>query len=201
MGNMISKFLNAKHWQLFLLIVGLPLITQIILVVAMMTNIANADNPDPSLIFTYMQILPLLMIVFMGLQFGWFWSMAIGLQSKVPENVKMKVKKFKIFFFIPLIYLVALSILMSIFFYGFSVEGTELDLRLIPFLMLFIMPLHLFSMFCILYSIYFVAKTFKTVELQRAVNFSDFVGEFFMVWFYPIGIWFIQPKVNVIVEK
>ena len=201
MGNMISKFLNAKHWQLFLLIFGLPLITQIILVVAMMTNIANADNPDPALIFTYMQILPLLMIVFMGLQFGWFWSMAIGLQSKVPENVKMKVKKFKIFFFIPLIYLVALSILMSIFFYGFSVEGTELDLRLIPFLMLFIMPLHLFSMFCILYSIYFVAKTFKTVELQRAVNFSDFVGEFFMVWFYPIGIWFIQPKVNVIVEK
>ena len=59
-----------------------------------------------------------------------------------------------------------------------------------------IVPVHLFAMFCIFYSLYFVAKTFKTVELQRTVTFSDFAGEFFLLWFYPIGIWIIQPKIN-----
>ena len=55
---------------------------------------------------------------------------------------------------------------------------------------------HILSMFGIFYSLYFVAKTFKTVELQREVTFSDFAGEFFMIWFFPIGIWVIQPKIN-----
>ena len=64
-----------------------------------------------------------------------------------------------------------------------------------------IVPLHLFSMFCIFYSLYFVAKTFKTVELQRQVSFSDFAGEFFMIWFYPIGIWIVQPKINKMIEE
>ena len=49
--------------------------------------------------------------------------------------------------------------------------------------------------------VYFVAKTYKTVELQRQVSFSDFAGEFFMIWFYPIGIWIIQPKLNKIIEN
>jgi len=64
-----------------------------------------------------------------------------------------------------------------------------------------IIPFHLFSMFCIFYCLYFVAKVFKTVELQRKVTFSDFAGEFFMIWFYPIGIWIVQPKINKMIEK
>jgi putative effector of murein hydrolase LrgA (UPF0299 family) len=65
----------------------------------------------------------------------------------------------------------------------------------------FIIPIHLFAMFCIFYSLYFVAKTIKTVELQRAVTFSDFVLEFFLIWFYPIGIWIIQPQINKMIEE
>lgn len=40
------------------------------------------------------------------------------------------------------------------------------------------------------------AKTIKTVELQKKVTFSDFAGEFFLLWFSPIGIWILQPKIN-----
>jgi hypothetical protein len=45
----------------------------------------------------------------MAIFFGWFWSVAIGLQEKVPENITMKVKKFKIFFFIPMVYILCLN--------------------------------------------------------------------------------------------
>lgn len=68
-------------------------------------------------------------------------------------------------------------------------------------MMAIIVPLHLFSMFCIFYCLYFVAKTIKTAELQRETAFSDFVGEFFLIWFFPIGIWFIQPRVNQLAER
>jgi bacteriorhodopsin len=63
-----------------------------------------------------------------------------------------------------------------------------------------VVPLHLFSMFYIFYTLYFAAKTVKTVELQREVTFSDFAGEFFLIWFYPVGVWIIQPKVNKMIE-
>jgi putative effector of murein hydrolase LrgA (UPF0299 family) len=59
-----------------------------------------------------------------------------------------------------------------------------------------VIPLHLFSMFCMFYQLYFVSKTIKTAELKRKVTFSDYLGEFFMIWFFPIGIWIIQPKIN-----
>jgi hypothetical protein len=55
-------------------------------------------------------------------------------------------------------------------------------------------------MFGFLYSFYFVAKTFKTVELQREVAFSDFVGEFFLLLLFPIGVWIIQPKINKMID-
>jgi hypothetical protein len=28
------------------------------------------------------------------------------------------------------------------------------------------------------------------------VKFKDFVGEFFLVWFFPIGVWILQPTIN-----
>lgn len=196
---MIEKFLKAKHWQLFLLTFGIPIILQILMTVIMFVSI-NSGNGDDSFLLT-MIFFPIVMIVFIGTQFGWFWSVAIGLQSKVPENVKMKVKKFKLLFFIPLIYIITISIFISFLTIGMTESGEAQSAGLLPGLLILIIPLHLFSMFCIFYSIYFVAKTFKTVELQREVNFSDFAGEFFMIWFYPIGIWLIQPKINKMIDN
>ena len=37
-------------------------------------------------------------------------------------------------------------------------------------------------------------------ELQKEATFNDFVGEFFLIWFYPIGIWFVQPEINKVHE-
>ena len=198
---MTKKFLKAKHWQLFLLTFGIPMIFQFVIIGTMFSNVGNANNTDPTFMFSYMKFFPIIMIIFMGVFFGWFWSVAVGLQSKVPEDVKMKVKKFKIFFFIPIAYMLFITLFMGIQMNGLMTNGTEPSVGLIGGLVAVIVPLHLFSMFCIFYSLYFVAKTFKTVELQREVNFSDFAGEFFMIWFYPIGIWIVQPKINKMIEK
>ncbi len=189
---MINKFLKAKHWQLFSLIIGIPLVFQLMIMMAMFSSILSGGHPDSTILFSYMRLFPLMMILFIGVLFGWFWSIAVGLQYKVPEGVKMNVGRFKIFFFSPLIY-----IFLFLFFFMIAITGHFFS----PSMFAVILPLHIYSIFCIFYMLFFVAKTFKTVELQREVTFSDFAGEFFMIWFYPIGIWIIQPKVNKMVEE
>jgi hypothetical protein len=189
---MIEKFLKAKHWQIFMITFGLPIILEIIAMPFMIIG----NNP-----MVIMKIMPIMMVFFIGGFFGWFWAIATGLQNKVPTGVKMKVKKFKLFFFIPLIYIILIFGFMGFAFGGILENGQQPSGGMIGGLVGIIVPLHLFSMFCIFYCLYFVSKTFKTVELQREVTFSDFAGEFFMIWFFPIGVWIVQPKINKMIEN
>jgi hypothetical protein len=196
---MTDLFLKAKHWQIFLLLFVLPIFFQFILMGTMMSGIIIGREPDPATVFQFFRYFPVLMIIYMVFHFGWQWSIAIGLQKKVPAEVSMKVNKFKIFFFIPLVYILLFTSFISYTVSGFMFSDPEPNIAFFgAFFIIF--PLHLFAMFSIFYVIYFVAKTYKTVELQRAVKFSDFAGEFFLVWFYPVGVWIIQPKINKMIE-
>ena len=198
---MTDRFLNAKHWQLFLLTFGIPMIIQFVMMGSLISSFTTQTNPDPTMLVNYMRFFPVIMIVFMAVLFGWFWSVAIGLQKKVPQNVTMKVKTFKVFFFIPMIYSLIFMIFFNVSMNELFGANTGPSIGLIGGLFAVIFPLHLFAMFCIFYTLYFVAKTFKTVELQREVNFSDFAGEFFLIWFFPIGIWIVQPKINKMIKE
>lgn len=192
---MINKFLNAKHWQLFTLIFGIPFLFQIIVMILMFINIQSNGNPDPTGMFIIFKFFPIIMLLYMGLLFGWFWSIGVGLQKYIPTEIKMEVKKFKIFFFIPLIYILFILIALETAFYGISSGSNDVG-GVVGKMLIFIVPMHLFSMFCMFYLLYFTSKAIKTTELKRTVSFSDFIGEFFMIWFFPIGIWYIQPRVN-----
>ncbi len=198
---MTEKFLKAKHWQLFLLTFGIPMIFQFVMMGTMFAKFVSGNNPDPLFMFSYIKFFPLIMILFIGVFFGWFWSIVIGLQKVIPAEAQMKLKRFKIFFFIPLVYILFLSIYIGVAMSGFPDSFYFTNPGLIGGMMALIFPLHLFSMFCIFHSLYFVAKAFKTAELKRKVSFSDFAGEFFLIWFYPIGIWIVQPKINKMIEE
>lgn len=197
---MTDLFLKAKHWQLFLLTFGVPVVFQFGMMAIIMVTIAVQADPDPNIMFAYMRFFPLIMMLFVAILYGWYWSVAIGLQKKVPENVPMKVKKFKVFFFIPVIYIVVFLGFFTIVLNRLFTDNPEPDIVFLGGLIFVIFPLNLFAMFCVFYCLYFIAKTFKTVELQREVKFGDFVGEFLLIWFFPIGIWFIQPKINKMIE-
>ena len=90
---------------------------------------------------------------------------------------------------------------MYFMFNNVSTTIEPLNMRLFGLIFGLIVPIHLFSMFCIFYCLYFNAKALKAVEWQRPVTFGDFAGEFFLLWFYPIGVWIIQPRVNKLFEK
>jgi len=133
-------------------------------------------------------------LLFLGAVLGWLYSVAVGMQKMVPVTVKMKVTMFKVFFFIPIIYIILILIFMDFFSKSFG------DPFFGPYSSIFV-PLHLLSMFCMFYCLYFVAKTIKTVELQRSVTFSEFAKEFFLAWFFPFGIWILQPRINKMIKQ
>ncbi len=181
----MKQLLHLKHWQLFLLIIGFPIILEFVFMGAILSQ-------NLSLIGI---AFPIIMILVVGLFFGWFYTLGVNLHKKLPDTVQMNLSKFKLFLVIPVVYMVFLFI----FFFGaFSKAadngGTATGLN--NDLILLIFPLHLFCMFCIFYCLYFNAKALKAVEWQRPVTFSDFAGEFFLLWFFPFGVWILQPRIN-----
>lgn len=178
----MSFLLRLKHWQLFLLVIGIPFVLQII----SLTTIIVAQDPA-----IFLKVFPVLMIFFMGTMFGWFYALGTNLHKKLPNTVNMNLTRFKIFLFFPVVYMLFIFIILfGVFSNMTSNEGPPL------WPMALILPLHFFSMFCIFYCLYFNAKSLKSVELQREVTFNDYAGEFFLLWFFPIGIWILQPRIN-----
>lgn len=202
---MIEKFLRAKHWQLFILILGIPLIFQLYLMNSIFSEITTGETEDLTFILDFMKYYPIVMTIVIGTLFGWMWSISMGLQSKIPVEIRPETKLFKIFFFVPMVYLIGLAYLMSTFFRSFmELASTNTPPDIDPSIFniaSFVVPLHLFSIFCIFYCFYFTAKTFKTAELQKELSFGDFVGEFFLIWFSPVGVWILQPKLNQMADE
>lgn len=187
---MTEKFLRAKHWQVFIVIFIIPYSLQFLAM-----TITNNDQ-EKMMYFTPFIIL----VFFLGL-FGWFWSIATGLKEKIPPGVKMKIKKFKIFLLIPMIYIPIAFKLFDFVFDSLEKSNGEPNGLMMGISFAIIFPLHILSIFGILYSFYYVAKTYKTSELQREVSFSDFAGDFFLLLFFPIGVWIIQPNINKMTSK
>jgi hypothetical protein len=176
------KFLTLKNWQLFGLLVGLPMIFPFFAIVIYISK--------PST-FILAGMIPVIMLLVMGCFLSWFYALGTNLHKKLPVTAKMSLTRFKIFLFIPIGYILLFCAFMLTMFYNVS-NGVSPN----PAIFSLIVPFHLFSMFCIFYCLYFNAKALKSVELQRPVSFSDFAGEFFLIWFFPIGVWIIQPRIN-----
>ena len=47
---------------------------------------------------------------------------------------------------------------------------------------------------------FFPGKTLKTLELGKEATFGQYFSYFLLMIFWPIGIWFIQPKLNKIIK-
>lgn len=200
---MISTILKAKHWQLFILIYGLPFLVYLYMVYQIFSNIQQLETgePDFNTIFGSIKYLMGFAFISMIIYWTWYWSVGVGLQHKIPAEVKTSSNLFKVFLLFPAIYLVIASLFALSVINQVSTFGPETEPSINPMILMFIIPFHLFSIFCIFYCIYHVAKTIKTVELQRKVSFNDFLAEFFLVWFFPIGVWILQPTINKLAEK
>jgi hypothetical protein len=187
---MVEKFLKAKHWQIFIAIFIIPYSLRLLAMA-----ITNNDQEK------IMDFTPIIILVFFLGVFGWLWSIATGLKEKIPTGINMKIKKFKLFLLIPIFYTPVVFNIFDLVFDSVEKSNGEPNGLIIGISFAIIFPLHILSIFGLFYSFYFAAKTYKTVELQREVSFSDFAGDFFLLLFFPIGVWIIQPNINKMITK
>jgi hypothetical protein len=208
---MIEKFLKARHWQIFLLVVGIPLIAQMVVFAFMMSQILQLQpSSDPAANFFTSGIITSYTLVFVVgmlaalINYLWMYSVGVGLKKYLPEGVHSRTNFFVFCLVFPVIFfilfaLIQVNTMFSMLGADLQAAPETLPMNLFGYLVLLI-PLQLFALFCAIYALRFVAKITKSVELKRRARFSDYIGYFFLVWLYPIGIWIIQPKINAIVE-
>jgi len=187
-------FLRLKHWQLFILNFGIPMVLMMVIMINLFSKMIVTQQPDPTIVFSVFRFFPLIYLFSFGTLFCWYWAVNNRMQSLIPAALKMKINLFRVFVIIPAVYFIVIMIgLQFLFTSGFPNANNPAPF-MIGFMIIF--PLHLFSMFCMFYCIYFTAKSIKTAELQREVTFSDYMAEFFLIWFFFVGVWILQPRVN-----
>lgn len=166
-------FLRAKHWQLFLLFA--------ILFAGQMATMAWASlNPTEGfggVGLRFWIVEGLFLLCFMA----WFWSLGSFLDSLIPSALKLNMGFFRFALIYPIVY---------VFIFASFIQNPVLSRVAI------ILPLHLFAMACVFYSLYFVSKSFVLAETGKSASFYDYAGPFFLIWFFPIGIWVVQPRIN-----
>lgn len=135
--------------------------------------------------------LTMLIVISSILTFFSLWIYSIGTLSHQEIDKSgwtMQSTKLLMFscFFIPFLWLI-IALNPAILF------GIDSNLIFYRISMLVLIVLFLTSL---IYSIFFAAKTIKTLELKRQSKFKEYILIMFGIFILPIGIWFIQPKVN-----
>jgi hypothetical protein len=181
-------FLTMKHWQLFLLLMGIPAILQMV-AISMLSNIDGLDM--------ILEALPYVIILVAGVFLAWYHTLGTELHAKLPESVSMNLTVFRVVLAIPAVLVLSIAVIAWLVFTDHTEVFRGMDEAFVSvFLLLYFM-----SFFGVFYLLYFVAKCLVSVEEQAPVTFKQYIGAFFSLWFLPLGVWFFQPRVNAIFDK
>ena len=99
----MTFFLKLKHWQLFLLLVGIPIALEFLTI----GFIFSADDFSSGL-QRFLRAFPILMFLYVAILFGWLWSTGVFLAKKLPSDAPMPSGLFKGAIIIPTLYIMFL---------------------------------------------------------------------------------------------
>jgi hypothetical protein len=163
---MIYKLFKAKTWQIFLLLI-LP---------GYLASIPGAGS---------------ILLIPWGVILAWAtYSLGNMLYKKLPAENGMNLKAFNFNLVFSCCYLVFILCTVG----GYSIDQD--NFKEYGWAAYFIIPLHLYCMYGLFYCIYFIAKSIAMIEQKKPVKFEDYAGNFFLLWFFPVGIWWMHPKVR-----
>lgn len=162
---------KAKHWQIFVLTIGIQLIYKIMLLFYV------GSRNELELFDKYKPILSVISAFFI---FMWIWQVALALYIKSKKKSEIEIIIFKIVFSYLIIYF--LFIVFSVFFFNRQLNPVVFFEIVTPF--------------AIIYCVYFIAKYLKLCEIGTNITFSHYLKYLLLILVFPIGIWVIQPRIN-----
>ncbi|MBR4841447.1 MAG: hypothetical protein IK005_13385 [Paludibacteraceae bacterium] len=199
---MKNFFLKIKHWQLFLLLCV------------------------PCLLFFYRELADfhwILSDLLAELLFGWlftgwplimplfaslvWWAYAYALMWAFDERMPLPLKEDRRFehfclslpFFFVVTMMVFPAFCMNLFLFQTNIGHAFASL--LALLMSLVVFFWTLGGILLLLGIYLLAKAMRVAELQREVKVKEVLGDFFLFLFFPLGVWFLQPRVNRMYEK
>ncbi|MGL1900693.1 MAG: hypothetical protein OCC49_01065 [Fibrobacterales bacterium] len=183
MNKIFDILLKAKHWQLFIGMFLVPLAVQVLMVQEFISSNSKQNFENPEQVFESFKYLWLFSAFAFLIGITWFISIGVRLRSFVSGLEQMKVKKF--------IFLSSFS-----FCYMFMASTLFEIIPNVSWMIFLIIPMHLTAMFGMLYMLYFPGRVLKSIELGRVASRGESIGSMFLFWFFPIGLWTIQPIAN-----
>lgn len=56
-------------------------------------------------------------------------------------------------------------------------------------------------LYCFIYLLIFISKSIAIIVFQKPVGFTEFGGYFFCLFFFPIGIWWVNTKIKHVLAR
>lgn len=183
----MGKLLKLKHWQIFLLVVGIPLLVQLVQNIFIVIGGWQRQGPFFALSGILLGFSLLIYYLWLG-EVGRKFS-----EDQLPGS--MNAGSFRLSFWISCISSVFLFIYFWYYDYTISrfPEGGVIPITLIGIIVF----VALFSLF---YCLSFVAKAIVQRERNHKITSAEYFSEFIMAVTFPIGIWFLQPRINRLAE-
>jgi hypothetical protein len=153
---------------------------QIFLILMLLSFIGNISISDSSILEIIFGSLFLLAIVSFPLLIG------NELYEYVPENVKLNYNLFLVNGALVLLIVGIALVFGDGQHYEFS------GLAALPIYYVIFAYLHIYA---------FPVKELKSIELGREVKFREYAGDVVLMLIWPIGIWFIQPRINKVISE
>ena len=178
----MKSLLTFKHWQLFLLFLAVPLLSFVVgIVMALIMD--NIMAP----------VMMLMVTVFLSTAFFMLYqySVVYHLNRLLPSDIRIDLKLFNL----SMIFNIVVVICMLVSFWQvMNFDGTPAigNFTWVIFMMLAV----LLSVVTSLYVLFIMSKALVSVEQHRKITASDHALEFILFWFWIVGIWVLQPRIN-----
>lgn len=172
-------FVRAKHWQVFLILFPLALIT----ILPLLTSSKAGATEDRGRLELLIWLFGLPGLV---CNQAYLWSVGSFLNSVAKPSLRLDASYFGLALVYPPLY-DFVSVVAP------SYVHLQMSNPLIPELYFMLNAL---TVVCLFYGLYFVAKSLVLAEKNKPVSSADYAGPLILFALSFIGVWLLQPRIN-----
>ncbi len=178
--------LKAWHWQVFSGIFIIPIILIVLgLVLAQVTF-------NPGYIFLFV---PIAMSFGQAVVYIWIWATGSALIKRDRSNIVKNKTLFRFFALLPAFILVS-TLLFWLYGAVVYIMGTLSIAEILYTSLFLVFALQFLVIVSILFCFNFIARLLNVVEEKRDVSFDKYFSDFVLAVIFPVGIWYLQPRIN-----
>lgn len=172
----MNILLKLKNWQLFLISFLLPTIIVIIKLTTVDLETYETEEFNDFL-------MPISFIYYIIL-FAWNYRVTKTFNRHEKALTQKQLK------------LLDLLLLVLIIYVLYNVFHEYLDLSKYGLITALFWMFTFTSVFAFFYTIYCTAKTLKYLQFKNQLRVPDIIVEMFLILYFPIGVWWLQRRVN-----